>query len=141
MTALSTLFAACLLLLPVPGRAHDLPALPAVGDAIYKGVVGKVLDAVPMESERRVALQRTNAVLSNTFTVRSLAAWAGLANPIFLVAGVAWGLFAASNIKPNEAGPATDTTVVETEIADGRPWTEVVFLDSPRSQLQPHQQW
>lgn len=141
MTVFSALLAACLLLLPVPGRANDALALPMVGDAIYKGVVGKALDAVPMDAERRVALQRTNAVLSNTLTGRSLAVWAGLTNPVFLIAGVAWGLYAASNIKPNEARPGPDTTVVDAEIADGRPWTEVVFLDSPRSQLQPHQQW
>lgn len=71
---------------------------------LYKGLVGNVLDAVAMDSSQRVDLQRTNAVLSNTLFGRSLAAWAGLSNPILLLGGFVWGIWAASNIKPVEAG-------------------------------------
>jgi hypothetical protein len=88
------------LLLATAVRAQDTPQLPAaVSDVVYKGVVGKVLDAVPKDPNERVTLQRTGAVVSSTLTGRSLAAWVGLTNPVLLVAGALWGLFSASNIK------------------------------------------
>jgi len=126
---------ACLsvcLLLPVAAVGQDAFKAPlAIPDAIYKGVVGKALDAVPMDPERRVILQRTNAVTSSTLTARSLAVWAGLAaNPLFLVGGVVWGLFAASNIKANEARLAPVATLVEPETGDWR--TELVLLEHRR---------
>jgi hypothetical protein len=105
--------AACLLL-AIPARAEDAPKpLPAVGDVVYKGVVGKALDAVPMDPDERVILQRTNAVVSSTLTGRSLMAWAGLGNPILLIAGLAWGLFSASNIKAAEAKATPDMNRVK----------------------------
>ncbi len=88
-------------------------APPPVPDVVYKGLVGKALDAVPMDPEKRVVLQRTNAVVSNTLTARSLAVWAGYANPMLLVAGVAWGIYAALNIKAPEAATTPDTNRVE----------------------------
>jgi hypothetical protein len=81
--------------------------LAMVGDLVYKGLVGKALDAVPMDPNERTVLQRTSAVVSGTLTGRSLAVWAGLTNPIFLVAGLVWGLFSASNIKTAEASTPT----------------------------------
>ena len=102
------------LLLAIPARAEDAPQpLPAVGDVVYKGLVGKALDAVPMDPDERVILQRTNAVVSGTLTGRSLMVWAGLSNPILLIAGLAWGLFSASNIKAAEANAKPDTNRVE----------------------------
>jgi hypothetical protein len=100
--------AVCLLAM-VGARAEDAPQpLHDVGDLVYKGLVGKALDAVPMEPNERTALQRTSAVVSGTLTGRSLAVWAGLTNPIFLVAGLVWGLFSASNIKTAEgSAPAS----------------------------------
>ncbi|HEY5293821.1 MAG TPA: hypothetical protein VIJ43_16060 [Burkholderiales bacterium] len=71
--------------------------------AVYKGLVGSALDAIPMDPSQRVGLQRTNAVVSNTLFGRSLAAWAGLSNPVLLLGGLVWGMWAASNIKPAEA--------------------------------------
>ena len=138
----TALFAACLLL-PVGAWAEDaVPGLPVVGDAIYKGVVGKALDVVPMDPERRIALQRTNAVVSSTLTGRTLSVWVlGLANPLFLIGGVAWGLFSASNIKPKEVRTAPDTTVVETEAWDRGLGNGLVFFEHHRSSLQPHPQW
>jgi hypothetical protein len=72
--------------------------------AVYKGLVGNVLDAIPMDPEKRVDLQRTNAVVSSTLSARSLATLAGLSNPILLIGGFVWGMWAASNIKPEEPG-------------------------------------
>jgi hypothetical protein len=72
--------------------------------AVYKGLVGNVLDAIPMDPEKRIDLQRTNAVVSNTLSGRSLAVLAGLSNPILLIGGFVWGVWAASNIKPEATG-------------------------------------
>lgn len=100
MTLIRALIVTTLVLLTSTAQAQDVAGLPpAVPDMVYKGIVGKALDAVPMDPKKRVALQRTNAVVSNTLTGRSLAAWAGLSNPILLVAGVAWGIYSAMNIK------------------------------------------
>jgi len=71
---------------------------------VYKGLVGNALDAIPMDPVRRVDLQRTNAVISSTLSGRSLAVLVGLSNPILLLGGFVWGVWAASNIKPEEAG-------------------------------------
>jgi len=133
---------ACLVtcfLLPVAAGAEDALRTPlAIPDAIYKGVVGKALDAVPMDTERRVLLQRTNTVASSTLTARSLSAWAGLTNPLLLIGGLVWGLFAASNIKANEAGPGPAMTLVEPETGDWR--RELVLLEHARFPPQ-HDQW
>jgi hypothetical protein len=107
-------FAACLVL-AIPARAEDPPQLPAVVvDVVYKGIVGKALDAVPMDPDQRVMLQRTNAVVSSTLTGRSLAIWAGLTNPLLLIAGLVWGIYAASNIKAVEVTAKPDTSHTET---------------------------
>jgi hypothetical protein len=71
---------------------------------VYKGLVGNVLDAVPMDAADRLDLQRTNAVVSNTLFGRSLALLAGLSNPVLLLGGFVWGIWSATNIKPAEAG-------------------------------------
>ncbi len=108
----SIVLAACLLL-ATAARAEDAPQPPlAVGDVVYKGLVGKALDAVPMDPDERLTLQRTSAVVSNTLTGRSLSVWAGLTNPILWIAGLAWGLFSASNIKPAQANAKPDANRV-----------------------------
>ena len=78
----------------------------ALEQVLYKGIGGNLLDAVPLEPEARVSLQRANAVISNSLSARSLAIALGIANPVFLVAGVAWGIWAAINIRD----PEPDTT-------------------------------
>lgn len=112
---LAILFAASLLPTFV-AHAEDTPQSPAaIRDVVYKGVVGKVLDAVPMDAEGRVALQKTGAVVSGAFTGRSISIWAGLSlsNPILLIAGIAWGVYSATHIEPAQpqatpdAAPAT----------------------------------
>ena len=127
----SIILAACLLL-AISARAEDAPQpLPAVGDVVYKGIIGKALDAVPMDPDERVTLQRASAVVSGTLTGRSLTVWAGLANPILLIAGVVWGLFSASNIKAAEANAKPDTNRVEppAPIEAGQP--QVALLIGP----------
>jgi hypothetical protein len=88
---------------PRPG-ANPGVSSQGLDQVVYKGLVGNVLDTVPMDASQRVGLQRTNAVVSNTLLGRSLAAWAGLSNPVLLLGGLVWGIWAASNIKPAEAG-------------------------------------
>jgi hypothetical protein len=84
---------------------------------VYKGLVGNVLDAIPMDPAKRVDLQRTNAVLSSTLSGRSLALLAGLSNPVLLIGGFVWGVWAASNIKPEEQG--SQTTAAAGDYAGG----------------------
>lgn len=99
----SVALAACLLLAieahaqeaqPPP---HDMP------DVIYKGIVGKALDALPIDAEKRVVLQRANAVVSGPLAGRSIAVWIGMANPLLLIAGAFWGIYSALNIKLPES--------------------------------------
>jgi hypothetical protein len=109
----STLFPMLLLLaLATSASAQDDPhsraipgaSPPDLDQAVYKGLVGNALDAIPMDPSQRVDLQRTNAVISNALSGRTLAAWVGLSNPVLLLGGLVWGMWAASNIKPAEAG-------------------------------------
>lgn len=90
-------------------RARTAPdAAPQDFDQIvYKGVVGNVLDGIPMDPSRRVSLQRTNAILSNTFSGRSLGVLAGLSNPALLIGGLVWGIWSASNIKAEDENART----------------------------------
>jgi hypothetical protein len=119
------------LVLPLASGAEETPKpSPAIGDVIYKGVVGKALDAVPMDPERRVILQRTNAVASSTLTGRTLSIWAGFTNPLLLVGGLVWGLFAASNIKVDEAAPGPAAALVDPETGNWR--RELVLLEHHR---------
>jgi hypothetical protein len=104
-----------------PGHAQDVDA-PAkrassasVDQFLYKGVIGSVLEAVPLEAEDRVQLQRGNAVVSNTLTGRSLALLLGLATPLMMVSGFVWGLWSAANIKSSAAdlaGPSVSDAVL-----------------------------
>lgn len=130
----SIVLAACLLL-ATAARAQDAPQPPpAVGDVVYKGLVGKALDAVPMDPGERMILQRTSAVVSGTLTGRSLTVWAGLTNPILLIAGLAWGLFSASKIKAAEANAKPDTNRVE-PIEAGQ--TQVALVIGPPVEADP----
>ncbi len=93
-----------------------------VDQMLYKGVVGNMLEAVPMDAEQRTKLQRANAVVSGTLTGRSLSMLAKLAHPGFLVGGLVWGLWAAANIDAAPpAAPAQDTATTAssvTQVAD-----------------------
>jgi hypothetical protein len=83
---------------------------------IYKGVAGNFLDAVPLDPDARVSLQRANALISNPVSWRSAGMLLGIANPVFLIGGLIWGLWSASNIQPARAdtswlGPRPDERV------------------------------
>jgi hypothetical protein len=93
----------------VSGFPADSAGLPQGFDqTVYKGLVGNVLDAIPMDPSKRLDLQRTNAVVGNTLLGRTLTLLAGLSNPVLLLGGLAWGLWAASNIRPALAGMKAD---------------------------------
>ncbi len=68
-----------------------------------KGVVGTVLDAVPIEPGTRTALQRANTIVSSAMTGRSLAAMTGIGGPLLTIAGLIWGIFSS---RQSEAAPA-----------------------------------
>lgn len=100
--------------------AADTPAVSrGFGQVVYKGLVGNVLDAVPMDRTERLGLQRTSAVVSNTLFGRSLAALAGLSNPIALLGGIVWGVWSAASIDAADADmqPAADPGSVGARIA------------------------
>lgn len=83
-------------------KSPDVPDAPSqpTAQVIYKGVIGNVLDTLPMDPVNRADLQRANAVVSNTISGRSLATLIGMSNPIFIIGGLVWGLWSASNIQP-----------------------------------------
>ena len=133
MSIVRILVLAACLLLAFTARAQTVsPIPPAVADVVYKGIVGKALDAVPMDADKRVVLQRTNAVVSGTLTGRTLTAWAGLTNPVLLMAGVVWGIYSALNIKvpTGNAEPnairidAVDGAAIQTALLVGPPAEE-----------------
>jgi len=78
--------------------AHALP------DIVYKGVVGKVLDAMPIKPSTRTALQQANALVSNTVAARALGALTGFGAPLLTVAGLIWGIFSARQIEASATG-------------------------------------
>jgi hypothetical protein len=85
-------------------RAVENVSAKGFDQIVYKGLVGNALDGIPMNPSKRVSLQRTNAIVSNTLSGRTLAVLAGLTNPALLIGGFVWGVWAASNIKPEEDG-------------------------------------
>ena len=91
--------------------AAQKPAEPASGvpDIFYKGITGKMLDAVPLEASTRAGLQRANSIVSSTFTARTIGALTGLGGPLGAVAGLVWGIFSSRQI---EAAPAGDAKAV-----------------------------
>lgn len=118
-------FSAALLLLTLAGAAWadealNTPVVPGASSktfeqVIYKGVIGNVLDTLPMDPMQRVDLQRTNAVVSNTASGRTLSVLMGLSNPILMIGGLVWGMWAASNIHP----VAVDTKVAALPVNAG----------------------
>ena len=97
--------AACLVLVIAGARADEPESSPVVrlrplDQMIYKGVAGNLLDTMPIEPDARVNLQRANAVISNPVSWRSVGLLMGVANPVFLVGGLIWGIWSAANIEP-----------------------------------------
>jgi len=96
---------ALLLALARSVSAQELPAdsgaFPQGFDqVVYKGLVGNVLDAIPMDPAKRLDLQRTNAVVGNTLLGRTLTVLVGISHPVLLLGGLAWGVWSAANIRP-----------------------------------------
>jgi hypothetical protein len=83
-----------------PAPARGLPEI------FTKGVVGTVLDAVPIEAGTRTALQRANTIVSSAMTGRSLAAMTGIGGPILTIAGLLWGIFSS---RQTEAAQSAQT--------------------------------
>lgn len=93
-----------------PGpRAVTNVSAKGLDQIVYKGLVGNALDGIAMDPSKRVSLQRTNAIISNTLSGRSLAVLAGLSNPALLIGGLVWGVWAASNIQPEDDGMKGDS--------------------------------
>jgi LysM repeat protein len=91
--------------------AAEKPAEPAgvLPDIVYKGVVGKVLDAMPLDPSTRTGLQRANAVVGSAFTARSLGVLAGFGGPLLTVAGLIWGIFSSRHIDAAATGESKAT--------------------------------
>jgi hypothetical protein len=101
---------------------HGLtPPSSSAAQVMYKGVVGNVLDAMPLDSDNRVQLQRLNAVVSSPLGARSLALALGIASPPLTVIGVIWGLWSASKI---QAEKRADRLALEVQRAAPRPALE-----------------
>jgi hypothetical protein len=114
-----------------PVRADDapLPAVdpqehPSVDQVIYRGVVGNILEAVPLPAEQRVQLQRGNAVIGNTLTGRSLTVLLGLASPVLMIGGLIWGIWSAVNIKATASAHAA--AALPSPLPPARPPTPIV---------------
>lgn len=88
----------------------------ALPDIFYKGVIGKALDALPINPGTITTLQQTNAIVSGSLAGRSLATITGLASPIFAVAGLIWGIFSAKNI----GAAASDSDAATSDAPPGR---------------------
>jgi hypothetical protein len=104
---------ALLLALARSVSAQELPAdsgaFPRGFDqVVYKGLVGNVLDAIPMDPAKRLDLQRTNAVVGSTLLGRTLTVLAGMSHPVLLLGGLAWGVWSAANIRPASAETQAD---------------------------------
>lgn len=109
----------------------DKPAEASRGlsDIVYKGVAGKVLDALPIEASTRANLQRANTIVSSAFTARSLGALTGLGGPLVTVAGLLWGIFSSRQI---EAAPAAETKPATNTnpVADAAPQVQTKVADA-----------
>jgi hypothetical protein len=93
----------------------------SVDQVIYKGLVGNLLEAVPLDPEQRVQLQRGNAIINNAFTGRSLAMLLGIASPPLMIAGLIWGIWSAFNIKPAQTDTRTALAPLEPAIQAQEP--------------------
>jgi hypothetical protein len=91
---------------------------PSAAQALYKGVVGNLLEAVPIDPDSRVQLQRFSAVVGSPLSGHSLAMTLGIASPPLMIIGFLWGLWSAKQIQPTDAvaehsraaGPQTTET-------------------------------
>lgn len=80
-------------------EAPPEPSAPSPAQALYKGVVGNLLEAVPIDPESRVQLQRFSAVVGSPLSGHSLAITLGIAAPPLMILGFIWGLWSANQIQ------------------------------------------
>jgi hypothetical protein len=85
-------------------------------DIVYKGVIGKALDQLPLEPSTRTGLQQANAIISSSFAARSLATLTGVGGPLLTIAGLVWGLFSAQKISAMQ--PAAPKQVAQSTSAE-----------------------
>jgi hypothetical protein len=111
----------------------DQPPAASIDQTIYKGVVGNILEAMPLDPDQRVQLQRGNAIINNTFTGRSLALLLGIASPPLMIAGFIWGIWSAINIKPAEANTRTALAPSQPPIKAEQSALAAEAVQAPRS--------
>jgi hypothetical protein len=70
---------------------------------LAKGVIGNLLEVIPLHSDDRAQLQQFNAVVGSPFTARTLAIALGVSNPPLMIVGLIWGLWSATQIKPRDS--------------------------------------
>jgi len=104
-----------------PAAAQSASPYPPVTDTrppggleqvIHKGVIGNVLEVVPLEAEDRVQLQRSGAIVNNTLLGHSVAVLLGVATAPLTAVGLILGLWSASKINgvPTAGAPVTSLT-------------------------------
>jgi hypothetical protein len=122
---------------------------PSSSQALYKGVVGNLLEAVPIDPESRVQLQRFSAVVGSPLSGHSLAITLGIAAPPLMILGFIWGLWSANQIQPaqaltdgkrapgpqNAAGPAAVVAVQDRPSGTLRPTTTPQQAEDPGAAL------
>ena len=87
---------------PPTEETSNAPSPPA-DQVIYKGVVGNLLEALPLDPRDRVQLQRANTVLSSPLSARSVAVALGIASGPLMLVGLIWGLWSAAKIQRADA--------------------------------------
>jgi uncharacterized protein with beta-barrel porin domain len=95
------------------GTAPENRPSPAA-EVLAKGVLGNLLEVIPLQADERAQLQRFNAVVGSPFTARTLAIALGVANPPLMIVGLIWGLWSATQIKPRDADVQEAVAVTHT---------------------------
>ena len=75
----------------------------SAAQVLYKGLVGNLLEAVPLETRERVQAQRLSSMVTSPLSARSLAMALGIASPPLMVIGLIWGLWSANQIGSTDA--------------------------------------
>lgn len=132
------ILAGCVLLMTAACVCADDAPVPRVGvdDVLYKGIVGKALDVMPIDPQQRVALQRASAVASGTASGRAVSTWVGWSNPFLLVGGLVWGIFAASNIRAEAKAARVEATLAPNPVPVVPPAANVA-TEAERTAKQP----
>jgi hypothetical protein len=76
-------------------------------EVIAKGVVGNLLDVVPLPAEERAQLQRLNAVVGSPLSARTVAMALGMSSPPLMIVGLIWGLWSATQINSKDSDAQT----------------------------------